>query len=102
MGGLEMTALIVGADHVEPIRQEIVRLAGSIGISRTEHWSGRKTGDVKRAVPGGTRLIVVMCDRISHPLLSSVRKQAEKLRVPVIFCRHSIIDMREKLSRLQH
>ncbi len=97
-----MTALIVGADRVEPIRQEIVRLASGIGISRTEHWSGRKNGDVKRCIPGGTRLVVVMCDRVSHPLLSSVRKQADKLRVPVIFCRHSIIDMRDKLSRLQN
>jgi hypothetical protein len=69
-----MKALIVGADRVEPIREELER-AGHFGITRTEHWSGRKVGDV--------------------------RKQASKLGVPTLYSRHSLVEIRDKLATLK-
>ncbi|MFT3735516.1 MAG: DUF2325 domain-containing protein [Rhodocyclaceae bacterium] len=91
-----MNALIVGADRIEPIRQELERQ----GISRCLHWSGRTVGDTRRQVPDNTRVIVVICDRLNHQLLNSVRKQAGKLGVPVIYARHSLIEVRSKLQTL--
>jgi hypothetical protein len=92
-----MKALIVGADRVEPIRDELQR-ASHFCITRTEHWSGRKVGDVRRAVSEDTRLIVVICDRINHKLLDHVRKQASKLGVPMLYSRHSLVEIRDKLA----
>ena len=95
-----MKALIVGADRVEPIREELER-AGHFGITRTEHWSGRKVGDVRRGVSDDTRLIVVICDRINHKLLDHVRKQANKLGVPTLYSRHSLVEIRDKLALMK-
>lgn len=95
-----MNALIVGADHIEPIRQELVRLGEALGITRTEHWSGRHVGDCRRQISCDTRLIVVICSRLSHPLLHSVRRQAGRLGVPVIYARHSLVELRDKLGAL--
>jgi len=95
-----MKALIVGADHITTIREEIARVASRVGITRTEHWSGRKVADVRRALPGGTGLVVVICDRVNHKLLHSVRKQADKRALPVLYTHHSLIDVREKLAAL--
>ncbi|GAA5164555.1 hypothetical protein [Viridibacterium curvum] len=95
-----MNALIVGADRIEPIRQELERQADTLGIHRCLHWSGRTVGDTRRQVPDNTRLIVVICDRLNHQLLNSVRKQAGKLGVPVIYARHSLIEVRSKLRML--
>jgi hypothetical protein len=75
-------ALIDWPEGIEPICQEIVRLAGRIGVSRTGNWPRRKTGDVKRFFPDGTRPIVLMSDRVGHPLVIGLRKQADKLGVP--------------------
>jgi hypothetical protein len=96
-----MTALIVGADRIEPIREELVRSSNPICVTHTEHWSGRKAGDLRRVVPDGTRLIVVVCDRVNHSLLASVRRQAGKLGVPMIYCRHSLLDLRQKLAGIR-
>ena len=96
-----MNALIVGADRIEPIRQELERHSESLGIRRCLHWSGRHVGDSRRQVPGDTRVIVMICDRLSHQLLNNVRKQAQKLGVPVIYARHSLVEVREKLEALR-
>lgn len=95
-----MNALIVGADRIEPIRQEVVRPGNALGITRTEHWSGRSVGDTRRQVPRDTRLIVVICDRLNHQLLQGVRRQAGRLGVPVIYVRHSLLEVRDKLQAL--
>lgn len=91
-------ALVVGADRVDAIRAELEQSA-HLGVTRTEHWSGRQVGDNRRAIPSDTRFVVVLCDRINHDLLYSVRRQAESRGVPVVYCRHSLVDMRDKLAR---
>ncbi|THF67214.1 DUF2325 domain-containing protein [Pseudothauera nasutitermitis] len=94
-----MKALVVGADKVRTIRAELEQTA-HLGVTRTECWSGRQPGDVRRCIPADTRVVVVLCDRVNHNLLFSVRRQAEGRGVPVLYCRHSVVDVREKLARL--
>lgn len=93
-----MKALIVGADRVGPIRQELEQGAQ---FTTTEHWTGRKVGDERRAIPSGTRLVVVICDRINHKLLRNVREQARRQDVPLLYAHHSLTEIREKLAGLQ-
>lgn len=93
-----MNALIVGADRVGTLCDELLTGAGlRFGIRRCSHWSGRNVGDSRRALPEDTRLVVVVCDRVSHGLLNNVRKQAGKKGVPVIYVRHSLLELRDKL-----
>lgn len=95
-----MKALIVGADHVEPIRRELEQ--SCVGrFTRTEHWSGRKVGDERRKIPNDTSLIVVICDRINHKLLRNVREQAERQDVPLLYARHSLTEIRAKLGEMR-
>ena len=96
-----MTALIVGADKVDTIRAEIFRIAGHLGITGdADHWAGRKVGDSRREIPRDTRLVVIVCDRASHMLMKNVRNQAERRNIPIIFCRHSATELRERLGCL--
>lgn len=92
-----MKALIVGADHIEPIRYELAN--GSIcgGVTVTAHWTGRKVGDERRKIPSDTGLVVVICDRINHQLLRNVRDQAKRRDLPLLYARHSLTEIREKL-----
>lgn len=93
-----MGLLIVGADNVRSIENEVARLAPELLDAPTEHWTGRKAGDSRRVIPSRTRLVVVVCARVNHELLRHVRRQAEKSAVPLIYCRHSALEMREKLE----
>ena len=89
-----MTALIVGGDYVEPLKREI----RAHGHANVEHWDGRKAGFTKKAIPGGTRLIVILIDYISHSLLIALKRQASRHNVPLVFCRRSMNDLRGKLG----
>ncbi|MDQ7990284.1 MAG: hypothetical protein REI09_11680 [Candidatus Dactylopiibacterium sp.] len=95
-----MKALIVGADRVEPIKRALRDDPRLAGLRETEHWSGRKVGDERRRIPGDTALVVVVCDRISHPLLRHVRDEARRLGLPMLYARHSLVEIREKLADL--
>ncbi|NSL54970.1 DUF2325 domain-containing protein [Uliginosibacterium aquaticum] len=95
-----MKALIVGADHVDPIRQELEHNPHLRGFTATEHWTGRKVGDERRKIPSGTGLVVVICDRINHQLLRNVRDQAKRRELPLLYARHSLTEIREKLAGL--
>lgn len=95
-----MKALIVGADHVDPIKEELVSNPRLAGFTATEHWTGRKVGDERRRIPQETGLVVVICDRINHKLLRSVREQARRRSLPLLYARHSLPEIREKLASL--
>ena len=91
-----MTALIVGGDYVEPLKRQI----RAHGHAHVEHWDGRKVGFTKKSIPGGTSLIVILIDYISHGLLSALKRQASRNNVPIVFCRRSTNDLRRKLDDL--
>ena len=95
-----MQALIVGADRVDTIRVEIMRVADQLGIHNVNHWPGRKASESRRNIPQTTGLVVFVCDRANHMMMKNVRKQAESLGIPMVFCRHSATDVREQLDDL--
>lgn len=91
-----MAALIVGGDYIKPIEKIITER----GLGKIQHWTGRKKGDLKRTVPVDTRLVVLLCDYLCHSLAKKVRSDAERLGLPVIYCRRSVGEFCEKLDRL--
>lgn len=95
-----MGLLIVGADNVRTIEESVIRQLPGFTPGGTEHWSGRKAGDNRKVIPRNTRLVVVVCERISHELLLHVRKQAGKMGLPTVYCRHSVVDIQEKLAAI--
>ena len=95
-----MQALIVGADRIEGIRAEIYRLGAQLGIREVDHWTGRKVADCRRSLSRRTGLVIFMCDRANHMLMRNVRKQAEDMGIPMVFCRHSATELRERLEDL--
>ncbi|NTV11412.1 MAG: DUF2325 domain-containing protein [Zoogloea sp.] len=96
-----MKALIVGADRIDGIRAEIFRHAEAFDRPGCiNHWNGRKVGDSLREIPSDTRLIVIVCDRASHMLMRSVRNQALRRNIPIVFCRHSATELRQRLGEL--
>jgi hypothetical protein len=95
-----MQALIVGADRVRGVRDEILRAAPRLGIEQVEHWPGRKVAESRRQVSNRTALVVFMCDRANHMLMHNVRRQAEARGIPMVFCRHSGAQVRVQLEAL--
>jgi hypothetical protein len=92
-----MTALIVGGDHIESIRREI----SLRGMSRIEHWNGRKPGDLRKTLPKGTELVVVLYDSLSHNMLKKVSADTAGSGIPVIHCRRSVGILCNKLDALK-
>jgi len=91
-----MTALIVGGDYIKQLEKIIT----DRGVLRIKHWTGRKPGDLKRTVPKGTALVVVLCDYLSHGLAKKIKGDAERLGLPVLYCRRSLGQFSEKLDEL--
>jgi len=91
-----MSALIVGGDYIKPIE----KIINERGLGKIQHWTGRKKGDLKRTVPVDTRLVVLLCDYLCHSLAKKVRSDAERLGLPVIYCRRSVGEFCEKLDKL--
>lgn len=91
-------ALIVGADenYIKGIKAEIS--AQVPAITRFEHWTGRHKSDMSRKIPGDVRMIVFICSRASHMLMHNVRKQAVQARIQCVYCRHSVLDLRQGLE----
>jgi hypothetical protein len=74
--------------------------ADQFGIKGIDHWTGRKASENRRQLSRRTGLVVFMCDRANHMLMRNVRKQAEDLGIPMVFCRHSATEVRERLDEL--
>lgn len=89
-----MTALLIGADYVEPIKDVLA----AAGLETLDHWTGRKPGDLKRSIPRDAQVVVVMTDYVNHCLVKKIRTDCSKLHIPVLFCRRNIQDVREKVQ----
>jgi hypothetical protein len=88
-----MKALVVGGDRTDAFAKALEEAA----ITFSAHWHGRKPKEARRAIPTGVDLIVIVWDRVSHPLSESVRLQAEARGIPLLFCR-SGADLKRKLG----
>jgi hypothetical protein len=80
-----MAALVVGGDNIESLRQELL----AQGIQRVTHWSGRKHVEKYNLIPRNIELVVVLVNYVNHSLSSRVKKEAKRLRLPVIYSRNS-------------
>ncbi len=97
-----MSVLIIGADYIESIRKELQKR----GIGEIYHVPGRKASEErKRKIPKKVDLILVLCDYLNHNTLKSLKKQAKKDKIPIIFSRRSlghVIKALEQLERKGH
>jgi hypothetical protein len=75
------TALIVGGDKIEGIRQVLE----SHGMKKISHWTGRKSGDSNKVIPRDTRLIVLVTDWVSHSFTGKVKRDAARRGIPIVY-----------------
>ncbi|TXI26754.1 MAG: DUF2325 domain-containing protein [Nitrosomonas oligotropha] len=90
-----MTVLIVGGDYVASFKQLI---ATQHNARRIEHWSGRAKGFNKRQLPHETQLIIVICDFINHNFANSIKEQANRNGIPLVYCHRSVNELKRKLK----
>lgn len=89
-----MQVLIVGGDRVESVKRQII----AQGYDHIEHWSGRKKGFLNRSLSSRTRLIVMIYDYVSHSLAITLKNKAHRQGIPIVYCRHSAHELKDKLS----
>jgi hypothetical protein len=90
------TALIVGGDRIDGIKQVL----GSYGVTRIDHWSGRKAGDGKRVIPQDTELIVLVTDWISHNFTHKIKQSAAKRGVRIVYTPNGPAALKSRLDRI--
>lgn len=90
------TALIVGGDQIEGIKQVL----GNYGVTRINHWSGRKVGDGKKVIPNDTDLIVLVTDWISHNFTNKIKQTAAKRGVRIIYTPNGPVALKARLDRI--
>lgn len=90
------SALIVGGDRIEAIRQVL----NSFGLDEIHHWPGRKAGDSNKVIPQDTRLIVLVTDWVGHSFSVKVKRNAAKRGVPIVYTVNGPVDLRTRLEKL--
>ncbi len=88
-----MAILIVGGDYVTSFKH-VLAAQHSLQV---EHWDGRKKEFNKRSLPNKIRLVVVICDYVSHRLALSIKEKAKQRGIPLVFCHRSVNELRNKL-----
>ncbi|MBS3948862.1 MAG: DUF2325 domain-containing protein [Dethiobacter sp.] len=59
------------------------------------HWSGRK--ERNKDVPRHVDMILVVHDYVNHALMDSVKGQAKRRRLPIIFAKRGVTDLQKAL-----
>lgn len=90
-----MRVLIVGGDRAG----SIARAVTAAGMECAGHWRGRRPAEARRALPRGIDTVILIWDRVSHPLATSVRTQAATRGLRVLFCRSST-ELRQQLPTI--
>lgn len=88
-----MAILIVGGDYITSFKH----LVASQHSMQVEHWDGRKKEFNKRSLPNKIRLVVVICDYVSHRLALSIKEKAKQRGIPLVFCHRSVNELKDKL-----
>ena len=91
-----MAILIVGGDYITSFKQ-VVANQHSMPV---EHWDGRKKEFNKRSLPNKIRLVVVICDYVSHRLALSIKEKAKQRGIPLLFCHRSVNELKHKLQHI--
>lgn len=90
-----MAILIVGADRITKIHEEICMDQNQEII----HWKGRsKINSKKYIIPSDVDKIIVFYDFINHNLMYLIKKQAKRHNVPVVYSKRAMTSLMEKLS----
>jgi len=92
------TALVVGGDQIEGIKQVL----GNYGITHINHWPGRKVGDGNRVIPHDTEIIVLVTDWISHTFTHKIKQSAAKRGVKIVYTPNGSATLKTRLDRLAH
>lgn len=79
-----MAILIVGADRLGNIQKQIT------SENELIHWSGRCKNCSNKCIPKRVSKIVICCDFVNHLLMYSIKKQARKEGVPVIYSKRAL------------
>lgn len=85
-GGRELVILVVGADRLGNIHEQLCRE----GAQEIIHWTGRCKTCVNRCIPKRVEKIIVFYDFINHPLMGNIKKQANKAGIPVIYSKRAL------------
>lgn len=80
-----MTALIIGGDKIDSIRDELL----AQGVTDIAHWVGRKHGDKNNIIPKDTQRIVVLTNYVNHGLVGKIKKEAKRLNIPIEYTKNS-------------
>jgi hypothetical protein len=76
-----MRAVIVGGDSVEHTRRTLI----ARGFDKIDHWPGRKSSYLRRPLPHGVDLYVIVLDYISHNLARRIKQAARQQAQTVEF-----------------
>ncbi|MBT9169620.1 MAG: hypothetical protein DDT19_02982 [Syntrophomonadaceae bacterium] len=88
-----MTVLLVGADRLGNMPKELA----DHGASEIIHWSGRKERNRNRDIPQHVDMILVVHDYVNHALMDNVKGQAKRRRLPIIFAKRGVSDLKQAL-----
>ena len=97
VSSLKQSALIVGGDQIDGIKQVLV----NHGITEINHWSGRKVGDSNKVIPQDTKFIVLITNWISHSITHKVKKNAMKRGIKVIYTPNGSAALHNRLVTLE-
>lgn len=86
-----MTALVIGGDKIESIRDELF----AQGVTDIAHWAGRKHGEKHNVIPKNTQRIVVLTNYVNHGLVGIIKKEAKRLNIPIEYTKNSRCFMAE-------
>lgn len=75
-----MTILIVGGDYIA----SFIQVFATQHAMPVEHWDGRKRKFNSRVFSNEIRIVIVICDYISHNAYS-IKKKAKQRSIPLIF-----------------
>lgn len=91
-----MTVLIVGADKLGNLPQELEKH----GCQEVIHWNCRNPTARKKEIPKKVDMVVVFHDYIGHEMMNSIKEKAKKQRLPMVFSKRSVSDIRKNLIRI--
>jgi hypothetical protein len=69
-----MRAVIIGGDSIEHARRDLA----ARGYDKIEHWPGRKSSDLRRPLPQGVDLYVIVLGYVSHNLARRIKQAARQ------------------------
>jgi hypothetical protein len=89
-----MAILVVGADRLGNINKEL----NDVQCEDVIHWRGRdKMSSKKYIIPSSVDKVIIFYDFINHNLMNSIKRQAKKNSLPIIYSKRALSDLQVKL-----